>query len=235
MKTNSSNISDRLLSLLGLDFDFHSDAFSERFSQVEPQLWLGGRPTAEDIPALEAAGVTHVLSALSSPSCAAVQGLLAGFSTQHLVLDDAIRQDMRPAFEACIAFAEQAVADKPQGAVLMHCEAGVSRSASLMIAWLMRRDGESFLQAFERVKARRARVLPNIGFASQLQRLELELQPERNGVSESLARYLCGWCNVPADFDEVQAALQRADYDALRALRLMYGDELPRVIQGAKA
>uniref|UniRef100_S4S1S4 protein-serine/threonine phosphatase n=1 Tax=Petromyzon marinus TaxID=7757 RepID=S4S1S4_PETMA len=61
------------------------------------------------------------------------------------------------------------------GRTLVHCAAGVSRSASLCIAYLMRGEGLVLRDAFRWVRARRPAVCPNSGFWRQLIRYEREL------------------------------------------------------------
>ncbi|XP_043910516.1 dual specificity protein phosphatase 14 [Protopterus annectens] len=57
---------------------------------------------------------------------------------------------------------------KKHGATLVHCAAGVSRSASLCIAYLMKYHKVSLLEAYSWVKSRRPIIRPNIGFWRQL-------------------------------------------------------------------
>ena len=52
--------------------------------------------------------------------------------------------------------------------VLVHCMAGVSRSAALVIAYLIRHEGKGFQEAYSEVKARRMVIRPNKGFLQQL-------------------------------------------------------------------
>ncbi len=52
--------------------------------------------------------------------------------------------------------------------VFIHCAAGVSRSASIVIAFVMNHKGWDFEQALKYVKERRACVDPNEGFVEQL-------------------------------------------------------------------
>jgi len=59
--------------------------------------------------------------------------------------------------------------------VMVHCMAGRSRSASLVIAYLMRFHDMSLADAFYLVKRRRPIILPNIGFWEQLAAEELRL------------------------------------------------------------
>ncbi len=54
------------------------------------------------------------------------------------------------------------------GRVLVHCSQGVSRSVTLVIAYLMWRHGQCFEEAFAAVKAARGVANPNIGFVCQV-------------------------------------------------------------------
>ncbi|BFG24093.1 hypothetical protein CerSpe_103670 [Prunus speciosa] len=54
------------------------------------------------------------------------------------------------------------------GRVFVHCCQGVSRSTSLVIAYLMWREGQSFDDAFQYVEAARGIADPNMGFACRL-------------------------------------------------------------------
>ncbi len=67
--------------------------------------------------------------------------------------------------------------------VLVHCQMGVSRSATVTIAALMLADGCSRDEAYLRVKQARRHIEPNRSFWKQLAQFEEELvQRRRNGV-----------------------------------------------------
>jgi protein-tyrosine phosphatase len=63
--------------------------------------------------------------------------------------------------------------------VLVHCVAGVSRSATLVIAFLMMTEGLTAARAFEEVAAVRSCCNPNRGFRAQLIEFEISLEAER--------------------------------------------------------
>ena len=52
--------------------------------------------------------------------------------------------------------------------ILVHCAAGVSRSSSFVIAYLMRDEKLPYHKAFDKVKAARKWANPNSGFRRQL-------------------------------------------------------------------
>lgn len=155
----------------------------------------------------------------------------------HLFLGvrDGMHQDIAGDFPQLFDFAGAAAADDPKAKLLVHCEVGVSRSATLAIALVMKTDGMSFFDALMRVRSKRFQVLPNIGFASQLQRLEHELhRRSARRAPSSLARYLHEVCNAPVEIEVLESALERHGYDAPAALRMIFDGEIPRVVRGVR-
>lgn len=61
----------------------------------------------------------------------------------------------------------------------MHCYAGVSRSATCVIAYLMQERELSFEDAFSFASKRRPVIFPNMGFQRQLTEFERLLQVKR--------------------------------------------------------
>ncbi|XP_036335492.1 dual specificity protein phosphatase 18-like [Rhagoletis pomonella] len=62
------------------------------------------------------------------------------------------------------------------GKSLVHCVAGVSRSATLCLAYLMKYGGMTLRTAYHHVKAIRPQIRPNTGFFQQLRRYEEQLR-----------------------------------------------------------
>lgn len=71
------------------------------------------------------------------------------------------------------------------GKVLVHCARGISRSAALVLAFLMIKERLIVVEAVEAVRGRR-NILPNVGFLDQLCHLDssLALQRKRHGEIE---------------------------------------------------
>lgn len=59
--------------------------------------------------------------------------------------------------------------------ILVHCRAGISRSATLLISYLMKKNKLSMTDAMKFVKDKRRQVWPNFGFCLQLMNLETTL------------------------------------------------------------
>jgi protein-tyrosine phosphatase len=76
-------------------------------------------------------------------------------------------------FRECIDFIENV--RSTNGRIYVHCQAGISRSVTIVIAYLMNSQKISYKQALDLVKERRPNVKPNYGFTKQLQEFEKEI------------------------------------------------------------
>ena len=228
-------LTNRLLALVGLDVDFSIDMRGEPFHLIDESVYVGSCPTPERVPQLEAAGITHVVSCRREDERAQVAFLSEHFHVLFLPMHDGMHEDIAAVFPAFFDFAS-VVESTPGARLLVHCQAGVSRSGTLATALHMRSQRRSFFDAVTHVRTKRPAVLPNIGFASQLQALEHTLRPDARppGVPSSLARYLREVCCVPAEVDVIQDMLERHHHHAPTAIRAIFGGEIPRVVQGVR-
>ena len=68
----------------------------------------------------------------------------------------------------------------PKGKIFFHCWKGVSRSATMLIAWIMKKYGMTCENAIEYIKQYRPCIEPNIGFHSALLKLEDTLSKSKD-------------------------------------------------------
>jgi len=235
MKAIIEKLIDIVLSPLALNIDSFDLMCVGLYSEITGNIYLGKRPDENSVLELQKAGITHVVSCLNAEEQSRVAFLGQGFDHLFLGVHDGMHEDIAATFPFFFEFAAKLTRPHSNAKLFVHCEAGVSRSATLVIALLMQLENKRFFPVYESVKSKRGQILPNIGFASQLQRLENEL-PVGDGkcAPSSLATYLHEICNFPADIEMIQSALEQNDFDAVAATKAIFGDEIPRVIQGVK-
>lgn len=74
-----------------------------------------------------------------------------------------------------VAFSAPDAVKECRGRVLVHCQAGISRSATICLAYLMMKKRVRLEEAFEFVKQRRSIISPNFSFMGQLLQFESQV------------------------------------------------------------
>ncbi|XP_074861956.1 dual specificity protein phosphatase 10-like isoform X2 [Carettochelys insculpta] len=162
--------------LEGLDGDpgapaLTPDLESAELSPILPFLFLGNERDAQDLEQMLSLNVGHVLNVTTHlPLYHAQSGRLR---YKRLPATDNSRQDLRQYFEEAFEFIEEAH-QRGKG-VLIHCQAGVSRSATIVIAYLMKHTLMTMSDAYKYVKGRRPIISPNLNFMGQLLEFETDL------------------------------------------------------------
>ncbi|XP_067009394.2 dual specificity protein phosphatase MPK-4 [Anabrus simplex] len=145
------------------------DAGPTNLDCIEPGLWLGNLTAATDVETLSRLHINHILTVDSCPLPRKIT-MLPGVKTKFIQVTDTPREDLLSHFAEALDFIK---AGQETSVVLVHCYFGVSRSATIVIAYIMKKHNLSYEEAFQRVKERRRFVGPNPGFQSQLRLFEL--------------------------------------------------------------
>lgn len=95
-------------------------------------------------------------------------------------------EDVSPHVETAFSFIEHG---KHHGNVLVHCIRGVSRSASFVIGYLMKKNEMTLNEALSYLQSRRPVVQPNDAFLAQLHRYELSLIAQREEDALMVAKF----------------------------------------------
>uniref|UniRef100_A0A3Q3R6Z7 Protein-serine/threonine phosphatase n=2 Tax=Monopterus albus TaxID=43700 RepID=A0A3Q3R6Z7_MONAL len=137
--------------------------------ELLPFLFLGSAIHSSRRETLAEAGITAVLN-VSSTCPNFYEGELVYL---RLTVEDSLAADIRAYFYTAIAFIDSV--KQSGGRVLVHCQAGISRSATICLAYLMHTQRFRLDEAFDFVKQRRHVISPNLAFMGQLLQFETDV------------------------------------------------------------
>ena len=166
--------------------------------EVLPHLVLGCAKDSANLPTLRSMGVTAVLNV--SHNCPNHFETL--FDYKGIPVEDSHSADLLsqlqtafdfigelcsnlPAQCSCMCFPPELTRDRG-GRVFVHCHAGISRSATVCIAYMMKYSKLSLTTAYDFVKGKRPCISPNLHFMGQLLELQHRLAAAATSESASL-------------------------------------------------
>jgi dual specificity phosphatase 12 len=135
-------------------------------NEILSGLYLGSNFSARYRETLDKYGITHVLQVTQYTKTPFPEH----YTYQVINILDRVDANIMIHFESAIKFIEEALASG--GRVLVHCMAGVSRSATIVIAYLMWKTRCTLAAAWTEVERKRFIIRPNIGFFYQLELFE---------------------------------------------------------------
>lgn len=183
---------------------------------IDDFLFLSDMSVAEAHDVLQAHQITFVLSVtprkLSQP-------LPESYTHKIYKVMDSSAHKISEHFDDAHAFIEEARSKNCR--VLVHCEAGISRSATIVISYMMKTQNLNLEQAYNFVKARRMIISPNYGFMSQLMVYERQLFP--GSANNFVAVYMHKSMKMK-DFsvEQMQEALETHNNNPQLALDFLY-------------
>ncbi|KAI1788370.1 phosphatases II [Ganoderma leucocontextum] len=142
-------------------------------AQIAENVFLGDLAAAESPNVLATLGITHVLSvmsghvALPSPCHLPHLSPYQPLQRMQVQVQDHPFVELASHLPRTTAWIANALRD-PHARVLVHCVQGISRSATVVAAYLMATKGLSPAAAVARVKELRQCANPNEGFRGQL-------------------------------------------------------------------
>uniref|UniRef100_A0A8C0EZR3 Serine/threonine/tyrosine interacting protein n=1 Tax=Bubo bubo TaxID=30461 RepID=A0A8C0EZR3_BUBBB len=142
--------------------------------EILPGLFLGPYSSAmkSKLPILQKHGITHVICIRQNIEANFIKPNFQQLF-RYLVLDIAdnpVENIIR--FFPMVSICGLMRTDGEWRKVLVHGNAGISRSAALVIAYIMETFGVKYRDAFTYVQERRFCINPNAGFVHQLQEYE---------------------------------------------------------------
>ena len=136
---------------------------------LDEGLFLGNGDQAENVSVIVNLGITHIVNICRERGCPFRHRL----SYLPIALDDEPCAQIGRCFQEVSQFIYDALGSG--GHVLVHCNLGVSRSATVVLAYLMFTRRCTLEAAFHFLKERRPTISPNRGFWRQLAAFERKL------------------------------------------------------------
>ncbi|XP_034657199.1 uncharacterized protein LOC117894325 isoform X1 [Drosophila subobscura] len=147
-------------------------------NKVLPGLYVGNYRDSKDHAQLERFQISHIVAIHDSP-----RRLLPDKHYLCVMASDTPDQNLSQYFSVCNDFIH--AARLREGNVLIHCLAGMSRSVTVAVAYIMTATHLNWKEALKVVRAGRAVANPNTGFQNQLLEFEqFKLSEERRRLRE---------------------------------------------------
>lgn len=131
---------------------------------IIPYLYLGDIGAAYDSKLHKELNITHMLTIEDNPINEDKYQDLENYKYKKLA--DHQFSNILEVMEECLEFIDEAVSQKKN--ILVHCFAGKSRSATLVLAYIMAKEKQSVRRTLDQVRKIRF-VKPNMGFYKQLE------------------------------------------------------------------
>jgi atypical dual specificity phosphatase len=135
-----------------------------------PYLLVGSVGSAYNVENLQAAGITHVLNVTNSLH----NRYPENFAYLRIPLEDHPDADISVHFDSCLQFIN--TAKDSGGKCLVHCYQGISRSVTVVCAYLIAHLRIDATAALEVVRRTRPTAGPNSGFLRALRTFESTLK-----------------------------------------------------------
>lgn len=153
---------------------------SDKYSKLKPMdqvpdmdsLFIGGLKALDRPDNLEEAGITHILSVLEFDPCDYEE--FSRYTKLLIQVEDHPGENLLKHFANTNSFLDSALTGG--GVILVHCAMGVSRSATVVCAYLMYKHKFSPQEALERLRSVRPLCTPNDRFMDQLEVYERMLK-----------------------------------------------------------
>ena len=204
-------------------------------NQITQYLYIGSKIAASNLNLLQQNGITHIINcAKEIPNYfehynneAPWQEELASSGDKpgqynsnvykrfikylSLKQDDRMDQLIHKQFPAVIEFIDNAREENVNNKVFVHCQAGISRSATCVIAYLMARENMTLKEAFLHTKECRNQIGPNLGFMEELMKYEKDLFQTTETTFSMIDYYIASLVNMGIDEDIATRAVELSE------------------------
>ncbi|KAF3856123.1 hypothetical protein F7725_016846 [Dissostichus mawsoni] len=132
--------------------------------QILPYLFLGCAKDSTNLDVLSKYNIKYILNVTPNlPNMFEHEG---DFKYKQIPISDHWSQNLSQFFPEAISFIDEARSKKC--GILVHCLAGISRSVTVTVAYLMQKLNLSLNDAYDFVKRKKSNISPNFNFMGQL-------------------------------------------------------------------
>uniref|UniRef100_A0A3Q1BET8 Dual specificity protein phosphatase n=1 Tax=Amphiprion ocellaris TaxID=80972 RepID=A0A3Q1BET8_AMPOC len=132
--------------------------------QILPYLYLGCAKDSTNLDVLSKYNIKYILNVTPNlPNMFEHEG---DFKYKQIPISDHWSQNLSQFFPEAISFIDEARSKKC--GILVHCLAGISRSVTVTVAYLMQKLNLSLNDAYDFVKRKKSNISPNFNFMGQL-------------------------------------------------------------------
>ncbi|XP_071709847.1 dual specificity protein phosphatase PHS1-like isoform X2 [Rutidosis leptorrhynchoides] len=146
---------------------------TEKPSSITSTLFIGGALAARSVYTLQHIGITHILCLCSNEIGQSDSQRPDLFEYRNFSISDDEDSNISEIFEEAHCFIDDV--ERKGGKVLVHCFEGRSRSATIVLAYLMMKKNYTLLKAWNALRRVHKRAQPNDGFAKVLLELDKKL------------------------------------------------------------
>ncbi|KAI4903869.1 hypothetical protein NFI96_022125 [Prochilodus magdalenae] len=148
-------------------------------TRILPHLYLGCQRDVLNRDLMQQNDIAYVLNA--SNTCPKPD-FIPESHFLRVPVNDSFCEKILPWLDKSVEFIEKAKACNAR--VLVHCLAGISRSATIAIAYIMKRMDMSLDEAYRFVKEKRPTISPNFNFLGQLLDFEKKIKSPREDETQ---------------------------------------------------
>lgn len=132
--------------------------------QILPYLYLGCAKDSTNLDVLSKYDIKYILNV--TPNLPNMFEHDGEFKYKQIPISDHWSQNLSQFFPEAISFIDEARTQKC--GILVHCLAGISRSVTVTVAYLMQKLNLSLNDAYDFVKRKKSNISPNFNFMGQL-------------------------------------------------------------------
>lgn len=200
-------------------------------AQILPNLYLSSEGPAKNLTLLKQLQINYILNLtgykFNSTELRFQFDYPSEFTVLHIKINDDMNVNITDYFDQALAFIHSSIGNSCSNRILIHCEAGISRSATIVIAYLMQYHHQSLKDAYEFVKQRKNNIDPNMNFMQQL--IQFEKQIYQNDHFETsfdfqdyLVQYMTQGPAAAFTRDQILTALEKTNNDLHAACNLLF-------------